>query len=94
MGPTDAGGDLERLLKELASKGWPDNKIRAARDCWEDVCHDPMRRGRGGKGLPENEPEPGQTPPVPLNPIKPDLDELFDRTVGWPGDNTPNPPAN
>ncbi|HWD08025.1 MAG TPA: hypothetical protein VHA57_02915 [Actinomycetota bacterium] len=83
-GYVDAGDDLERLLRDLASKGWPNEKIGAARDSWEEVCHDPMRRGRGGKGLPENEtvspPE-----PVPLSPIKPDPGQLLERTVAWPG---------
>jgi hypothetical protein len=90
-GPAEGGSDLERLLEELRHKGWPAHKVQAARECWEDVCHDPMRRGRGGKGLPQNEP-PHPEPP-PLSPIKPDLDELLDRTTGWPAD-LPIPPAN
>ena len=58
-GPTDAGDDLERLMSELRAKGWSPGKLEALRDRWEDICHDPMRRGRGGKGIPENErPEP------------------------------------
>jgi hypothetical protein len=93
-GPIDAGGDLERLLKELQSKGWPAKKVQAAREVWEEVCHDPMRRGRGGKGIPENERP--QSTPTPLNPIKPDLTELFNRTVSWPAEppEPPEPPPN
>ena len=80
--PADAGDDLERLLKELQAKGWPPRKLEALRDRWEDVCHDPMRRGRGGKGIPENEPRPRPEQPPPP---KPDLMDLFNKTVSWPG---------
>lgn len=83
-GHVDAGGDLERLLKDLAAKGWSNKKVEAARYSWEEACHDPMRRGRGGKGLPENE-TPAADAPAPLNPIKPDPDQLLERTVAWPG---------
>ena len=83
-GYVDAGDDLERLLKDLAAKGWQDKKIGAARDSWAEICHDPMRRGRGGKGLPENETAPPPEP-VPLSPLKPDPGELLERTVAWPG---------
>lgn len=94
MGPTDAGADLERLLAELRAKGWKPAMVDAARERWEDVCHDPMRRGRGGRGLPENAPAAPAEPP-PLNPIKPDAEELLSRTVNWPagGPEAP-PPAN
>jgi hypothetical protein len=86
MGPEDAGDDLERLLNELQAKGWPPEKLRATRERWEDVCYDPMRRGRGGKGIPENERKP-ETPPVPplIPERKPDLAEILDRTTNWPG---------
>ncbi|HMC08986.1 MAG TPA: hypothetical protein VKL22_06685 [Actinomycetota bacterium] len=80
--PADAGGDLERLLKELQAKGWSPDKLEALRERWEDVCHDPMRRGRGGKGIPENEPRPRPEQPPPP---KPDLMDLFNKTVSWPG---------
>lgn len=93
MGPTDAGADLERLLAELAAKGWKPNQLEAARERWEDVCHDPMRRGRGGRGLPENEQVPAA--PAPLSPIKPDAQELASRTVKWPVEGVGGqPPAN
>jgi len=92
-GHVDAGDDLERLLKDLAAKGWSDKKVEAARDSWEEVCHDPMRRGRGGKGLPENASTP-PAEPVPLSPIKPDAGELFERTVAWPGKPPAGPAAN
>ena len=77
-GPIEAGGDLERMLAELRSKGWSPEKLRAAREVWEDICHDPMRRGRGGKGLPQNE-----HPEEPPAPPKPSLDQLLDRTAGF-----------
>lgn len=86
MGPEDAGDDLESMLDELRAKGWSPRKVEAARERWEDVCYDPMRRGRGGKGIPENERTP-DTPPVP--PLRPDqrphLGEILERTTTWPG---------
>ena len=86
MGPEDAGDDLERLLNELQAKGWSPEKLRATRERWEDVCYDPMRRGRGGKGIPENERRPDVPPVPPLIPEhKPDLAEILDRTTNWPG---------
>jgi hypothetical protein len=80
-GPTDAGGDLERLMNELQAKGWSASKLEGLRDRWEDICHDPMRRGRGGKGLPENErPEADPDPePVP----RPDIAALLNQTATW-----------
>ncbi|HEU5004215.1 MAG TPA: hypothetical protein VFW71_15745 [Actinomycetota bacterium] len=93
MGPTDAGADLQKLLADLAAKGWKPAQVEAARERWEDVCHDPMRRGRGGRGLPENEPAPAG--PAPLSPIKPDAQELISRTVSWPADGVEGqPPTN
>src|SRR3989442_13028847 len=80
--PADAGGDLERLLKELQAKGWSPDKLEALRERWEDVCHDPMRRGRGGKGVPGNEPRPRPEQPPPP---KPDPLDLFNKTGSRPG---------
>ena len=79
--PAGAGDDLERLMKELQSKGWSAGKLEGLRQRWEDICHDPMRRGRGGKGLPGNErPEPPPDPePVP----RPDIAALLHRTATW-----------
>lgn len=95
-GPSDSGDDMERLLKDLQAKGWSPRKVQAAAETWEDACFDPMRRGRGGKGLPENEVPP--TDPPPLSPIKPDPEELMQRTVSFPpgtaGTGGVQPPAN
>lgn len=75
---------MERLLAELRAKGWSPEKLRVAREVWEDVCHDPMRRGRGGKGIRENE-RPTEPPPPPP---RPSLDQLLDRTAMYPDDAT------
>jgi hypothetical protein len=97
--PAGAGGDLERLVAELRAKGWSPRRIDSLRTSWEQVCHDPMNRGRGGPSLPENRPDqpdqPGQagkprslaagTPEA--TPAewrnKSDLLEFLDRTVPW-----------
>jgi hypothetical protein len=81
--PADAGDDLERLLKELKAKGWTPTQLRGVRERWEQVCHDPMRRGRGGKGIPQNEPEPEKSDPV--RPPTPDLTDLLNGTAEWRG---------
>lgn len=54
MGPTDGGEDLRRLLRDLEAKGWKPQQLESLKARWEDACHDPMRRGRGGPSLPEN----------------------------------------
>lgn len=58
-GPARAGDDMERMMAELAKKGWDARRLNSLRDRWEDVTHDPMHRGRGGSSLPENRPEAG-----------------------------------
>ncbi len=96
--PAGAGGDLERLIAELRSKGWGPQRIETLRASWEQVCHDPMSRGRGGPSLPENTPaQPDKTgKPANLaagtpeaNPVswrdKSDLLEFLDRTAPWAG---------
>ncbi|MEA2502481.1 MAG: hypothetical protein QOH66_2321 [Actinomycetota bacterium] len=84
-GPTDAGDDLERLMSELRAKGWSPGKLEGLRDRWEDICHDPMRRGRGGKGIPENErPERGagsNSGPAPVP--RPDIAALLNKAATW-----------
>ncbi|MGH2707784.1 MAG: hypothetical protein ACRDJF_00735 [Actinomycetota bacterium] len=95
-GPAGAGGDLERLIAELRSKGWEPRRIETLRASWERACHDPMSRGRGGPSLPENAPaQPDETgePRTPaagtpeVNPVswrnKSDLLEFLDRTAPW-----------
>ena len=82
-GPTDAGDDLERLMSELQAKGWSADKLEGLRERWEDICYDPMRRGRGGKGLPENDQpeapaEDGQEPPP-----RPEIAALLNRAATW-----------
>ena len=84
-GPTDAGDDLERLMDELRAKGWSPGKLEGLRDRWEDICHDPMRRGRGGKGIPETE-RPGSSSgsnsgPTPVP--RPDIAALLNRAATW-----------
>ncbi len=70
-------------MAELQAKGWSPNKLEALRERWEDICHDPMRRGRGGKGLPENErpaPDPAAEPePKP----RPEIAALLNRAAQW-----------
>ena len=68
-------------MNELKAKGWSSEKLEGLADRWEDICHDPMRRGRGGKGIPENErPEPGADPaPVP----RPDIAALLNKAATW-----------
>jgi hypothetical protein len=80
-GPTDAGDDLERLMSELRAKGWSPGKLEGLRDRWEDICHDPMRRGRGGKGIPENE-RPGPPPDAEPAP-RPDIAALLNMAATW-----------
>ena len=81
-GPTDAGDDLERLMSELQAKGWSPNKLEGLRDRWEDICHDPMRRGRGGKGLPQNE-RPGVPGEEPQGVPRPEIAALLNRAATW-----------
>jgi hypothetical protein len=68
-------------MNELQAKGWSPDKLEGLRDRWEDICHDPMRRGRGGKGIPENErPEPAPDPaPLP----RPDVAALLNKAATW-----------
>ena len=84
-GPTDAGDDLERLMSELRAKGWSPGKLEGLRDRWEDICHDPMRRGRGGKGLPENDrsAEDGAEGGPPSGVPRPDLAAILNRSAAW-----------
>ncbi len=81
-GPTDAGDDLERLMSELQAKGWSRNKLEGLRDRWEDICYDPMRRGRGGKGLPQNE-RPGVPGEEPQAVPRPEIAALLNRAATW-----------
>jgi hypothetical protein len=85
-GPADAGDDLERLMADLKAKGWASGQLDALSDRWEDICHDPMRRGRGGKGLPQNERPPGEETDdagPPSGVPRPDLAALLNRTATW-----------
>lgn len=86
-GPADAGGDLERLMNELKAKGWSSGKLEGLAERWEDICHDPMRRGRGGKGLPQNErpQEAGEGDPEPEPPAvpRPEIAALLNKAASW-----------
>jgi hypothetical protein len=88
-GPTDAGGDLERLMNELKAKGWSSDKLQGLAERWEDICHDPIRRGRGGKGLPQNERPASaegaedEAPAVPPAVPRPEIAALLNKAAAW-----------
>ena len=85
--PADAGDDLERLMNELRDKGWSSAKLEGLAERWEDICHDPMRRGRGGKGLPQNEgpKEGGEADAAPEPPAvpRPEIAALLNKAAAW-----------
>lgn len=96
--PAGAGDDLERLVAELRSKGWAPERIESLRASWEQVCHDPMSRGRGGPSLPENAPDQPDETGKPrrlaqgtpeTNPVswcnRSSLIEFLDGTAPWAG---------